>query len=129
MKRDTSKQDQDKVISIRRSGTFEVGWKRHATQCGMYGERMMTFDVTIEGRETDCPEGWLLDNNDIPNYFTRTYRRVHTFRSCERIASQAVDDFRTICSRYGAQPDYIRVAVSGIKDSEIAVTWRKRRHA
>jgi hypothetical protein len=97
-------------------------------QCGYYGESEMTFDVTVKGRETDCPQGWLLDNNDIPSYFTVTYKRIHEFRSCEYIASKAVDDFKRMCRRYKATARYIRVAVSGIERSEIVCEWSSRTH-
>lgn len=120
--------DQDKILTLRRSGSFEVGWQTHKAQCGAYGERMMTFDVTVRGRETDCPQGWLMDNNDVPNYFARKYRRVRVFKSCEQIASVAIDDLRRVCNKYKAKPLYIRVAVSGIKLSEIACEWEVRRH-
>jgi hypothetical protein len=120
--------DQDKVISLRRAGAFEVGWKMHKEQCGYYGERQMTYDVCIKGRETDCPAGWLLDNNDVPQYFKVTYRRINKFQSCETIASRAVDDFRRICRKYRAEPFYIRVGISGIAQSEIACEWTSRKH-
>lgn len=120
--------DQDKVLTLRRSGSFEVGWRTHKAQCGRYGERTMTYDVIIRGLETQCPKGWLLDNNDIPHYFETRYKRIREFRSCEAIASQAVDDFRRICSRYKSKPFYVRVAVSGIKNSEIACEWERRGH-
>jgi hypothetical protein len=88
----------------------------------------MTYHVTVKGREIDCPQGWLLDNNDVPAYFQETYRRVREFKSCEFIASRAVDAFRRKCQEYRARPSYIRVAVSGIEHSEIACEWHSRRH-
>jgi hypothetical protein len=106
-----------------------VEWSGNSkAQCGYHGEKQLTYDVTIIGREIDCPQGWLVDNNDIPAYFVKTYSRVRTFRSCEEIASRACDDFRKQCSVYGARPSYIRVAVSGIENSEIACEWRSRTH-
>lgn len=125
--RKDSKRDQDKTIAIRRSGAFVVEWSGNSkAQCGYHGEKQLTFDVTIAGREVDCPQGWLVDNNDVPAYFENTYKRVRTFESCERIASKAVDAFREKCAEYGAVPNYIRVAVSGIENSEIAVEWKPR---
>ena len=121
------KRDQDKTITIRRSGAFVVDWAGNSkAQCGYHGEKQLTFDVTIAGREVDCPQGWLVDNNDIPHYFENTYKRVSVFRSCEEIASRAVDAFRAQCAVYGAVPNYVRVAVSGIENSEIAVEWKPR---
>lgn len=119
--------DQDKTITIRRSGAFVVEWAGNSkAQCGYHGEKQLTFDVTVAGREVDCPQGWLVDNNDIPAYFTKTCSRIRTFRSCEDIASRAVDAFRAQCATYGAKPNYVRVAVSGIENSEIAVEWKPR---
>lgn len=126
--RNDGKRDQDKVLTIKRSGSFEVGWTHHKAQCGYYGERHMTYSVEIRGRETDCPGGWLVDNNDIPAYFETTYRKVRVFQSCESIASRAVDSFRAKCKEYATTPFYIRVAVSGIEHSEIACEWHSRKH-
>lgn len=126
--RHDGKRDQDKVLTIKRAGSFEVGWSTHKAQCGYYGERHMTYSVEIRGRETDCPNGWLVDNNDIPAYFTGTYSKVRVFQSCETIASRAVDAFRAKCKEYAARPFYIRVAVSGIAHSEIACEWQSRGH-
>ena len=119
---------QDIDLCIRRRGTFEVGWKAHKTQCGLYGEHIMTYDVVIRGREIDCPRGWLLDNNDIPGYFETTYKSIREFRTCEYVALSALDAFRVKCRSYSSTPNYIRVAVSGITDSEIAAEWSTRRH-
>ena len=119
---------QDKTLTISRSGTFDVNWQTHKGQCGYYGERTMSYHVTVKGREIDCPNGWLMDNNDIPNYFLETYSRVRDFQSCEAIASRAVDAFRAIASKHKAKPTYVRVAVSGIKNSEIVCEWEARRH-
>lgn len=126
--RNDGRKDQDKVITIRRAGSFEVGWTTHKAQCGYYGERHMTYSVEVRGKETDCPRGWLLDNNDIPAYFDGAYSKVRVFQSCESIASRAVDAFRVLCRKYDAKPSYIRVAVSGIEHSEIACEWQSRRH-
>jgi len=128
MRKDRGK-DQDKVLTLRRSGSVVVGARLIRAQCGYHGERLLTYDVTVSGREIDCPRGWLLDNNDIPRYFEETYGDVREFKSCEAVASRAVDDFITIMTEsYKARPVYVRVAVSGIKDSEISCEWHSRRH-
>lgn len=120
--------DQDKTLTLRRTGSVVVGAKLYRAQCGYHGERLLTYDVTVKGREIDCPRGWLLDNNDIPRYFEETYGNVREFKSCEEVASRAVDAFMKIAASYKATPTYIRVGVSGIKDSEIACEWTSRRH-
>ena len=127
MRKDRGK-DQDKTLTLRRSGSVVVGARLIRSQCGYHGERLLTYDVTVSGREIDCPRGWLLDNNDIPRYFEETYSEVREFKSCEAVASRAVDDFIALTAVYKARPTYNRVAVSGIKDSEISCEWVSRRH-
>lgn len=117
----------DKTYEITRTGTFEVGWHDHASQCGTLGEHLMSYTVTIRGSASDCPKGWLLDNNDIPQYFEGKYRHVQEFRSCESIASDALDAFRLACWKCDASPFYVRVGVSGIRGSEISAEWQDRR--
>ena len=120
------KPEQDRTLTLRRKGSFDVNCTKHNRQCGLYGEKTLAYDVQIEGRQIDCPRGYLLDNNDIPAYFSKRYGKPRTFEMCEKIASDAVTAFRDKSKTYGCKPNRIRVAISGIANSEIACDWQNR---
>lgn len=89
--------DVDMRLFISRIGKFTVGSVGDdSTQCGFAGARELNYRVFIEG---DCmkltPEGFIIDNFAVQRYFDAKYGgHVDKFLSCEKIAIQAVKDFR-----------------------------------
>jgi hypothetical protein len=118
----------DMKLTIRRSGTFAVTWSgSNASQCGALGTQVLTYAVVIVGHEQHLtPEGFIIDNNDIHQYFVRTYQNVGDFESCERIAARACRDFRQMFGK-GALADVkvsrIEVTISGSPTAGLTAEW------
>jgi hypothetical protein len=109
-------------ISIEREGEFPVGWHHsHNHQCGNVGTPILRYRVQIDcDRACLNPDGWIIDNNALPGYFTKKYADVKDFVSCEHIAACAVQDFYKECRGVGSFPSYVKVWVSGIPGSWIS---------
>lgn len=114
-------------LTIEREGEFPVGWTHsHDHQCGNKGTQIMHFRAKIEGLATDCnKQGWMIDNNDIPGYFAKTYKHVKDFQPCEKIAEKACREFREVVAKSGARCRCVTVAVSGIPGSWITAQWKE----
>lgn len=109
-------------ISLEREGTFSVHHTRsNRNQCGNRGMTVLHYRVTIEGRPEDLnANGYLLDNNTIPNYFAGKYRNIPNFRSCEEIARQSVKDLCSAVSKEGGHCRRISVSIQAIPGSWIS---------
>lgn len=108
-------------ITIEREGSFPVGWKHsHDHQCGEYGTSILHFRVKIEGSTEHLnKKGWIIDNNEITNYFETKYADVYDFQSCEHISAQACRDLEKIVKAGGSHVNLITVSTSGIPRSWI----------
>lgn len=76
-------------------GNFHVHHEHDADdRCGPKGAtRQMDYTVTVKSIPALLDEqGFMIDWQDVRNYFNRTYATVGHFPSCEQIACQAVRD-------------------------------------
>jgi hypothetical protein len=89
------------AVQLERQGVFEVGRAgRDASQCGRRGIRKVGYTVRITGDDRHLtPEGFIIDNTEIHNYFTQKYTDVEELASCENIAANACRDFRSMFGR------------------------------
>lgn len=97
------------TLKMRRIGKFHVGnVLDDSTQCGIRGTREMEYRVELEmSREHLTPEGFIIDNFAIQQYFDSKYNQdMEKLPSCETIACQAVEDFCTLV------PNCTRIAVN-----------------
>lgn len=111
-------------LYMARQGKFTVGSVGDdAHQCGFKGARELAYSVVIEG---DCmkltPEGFIIDNFAIQRYFDEKYGgHVDHFVSCEKIAMQAVRDFR----RAVAGCKSVKVTIDGTSGAAgLTASWR-----
>ena len=98
-------------LKMERQGQFIVNWTVSATtQCGVPGNNILSYRVKLETSDKHLdPNGFIIDNNKIQEYFVQTYGKVEKFVSCELIASAACRDFRKMLLNLWA----IEVAISG----------------
>jgi len=109
------------LIALEREGTFSVHHTRtNKNQCGNRGMTVLHYRVKVEGRPEDLnSNGYLLDNNTIPNYFARKYRNIPNFLSCEQIARTAVGDLCAQVNREGGHCRRLCVSIQAIPGSWI----------
>lgn len=112
------------AITLKRTGVFSVHAEDYSGQCGRLGQTVVRYNVIVRGNKLN-PQGWLLDNTDIPSYFETTFRNVQRFPSCEEMAQTACKDLCAMAEKGGAFPDYVRVGITVIEDSEISAEWRR----
>lgn len=117
------------VMTIRRQGQFVVGQtKKNENQCGPRGTNILHYSVAIVSKANRLnAKGFIIDNTDIQTYFDDTYKLVDSFESCEQIAEDACEDFRTM---FGANSDNaievygICVVISGVPGrAELECQW------
>lgn len=114
------------LITLQREGQFTVNWTHsHNKQCGNVGQQILQYRVVVKGRLNKLgPNGWLMDNNDIPHYFEKRYKSVANFHSCEKIAAIACRELSQIVRSHESELESIAVSVSGIQGSLITCEWR-----
>lgn len=99
------------TLKIERSGYFVVNpdAQPHAV-CGVPTNHVLHYKVEIETTPKQLDSrGFIIDNNDIHNYFIERYKRTPVFRSCEVIAMDACNYFASVvkgCTR-------CKVSISG----------------
>ena len=108
-------------IALEREGTFSVRHtKSNKAQCGSRGTSVLHYKVRIEGRPEDLNDnGYLLDNNSIPDYFAKKFRNIPHFKSCEDIAKEACHEFCQAVGKEGGRCRRVTVSISGIQGSWI----------
>lgn len=116
------------TVSIYREGTFAVHWTgQNQHQCGNIGTRILGYRVRITAPNDRLDHrGFILDNQDIPEYFERVYQPCVHFESCETVAQRAVNDLLQLFvlgSACATQVYTIDVEISGIPGSWIGAHW------
>lgn len=112
------------TIELETTGHFVVeAAVDESSRCGTLGSpRRIAYKVVI----TSAPEhldanGFIIDWQEIRNYFVETYRNVTVFPSCERIACQACTD---IVERLGACCLALDVTIgSGERPAGMTARW------
>jgi hypothetical protein len=117
-------------ISIQREGQFAVTWHgENATQCGAAGTQVLQYRVEIVGSDKHLnPQGFIIDNNAIHDYFIKKYRNVIDFLSCENIAMEACRDLKEMFGRGALNKvkiSEIDVTISGGPLARLTASWRK----
>src|SRR5260370_39779148 len=112
-------------IAIEREGFFSVHYTRsNKHQCGQRGMTVLYYRVKVEGRPEDLNvNGYLLDNNSIPNYFARKFRNIPNFVSCEEIATEAVKEFCALVAKEGGRCRRLTVSIQAIEGSWITADY------
>jgi hypothetical protein len=116
-------------ITINREGQFSV---RHThsseNQCGLKGTQVLTYKVKIIGDSDHLGNnGFLIDNDEIHNYFIVKYQKVREFQSCELIAVRACEALMKLCEGHGAKVHAIDVTISGNPLAGLTASWRAPR--
>lgn len=85
-------------LRMERNGQFTVNWKTSAaTQCGVPGNNILSYRVVFETSDKHLdPNGFIIDNHQVHEYFVSKYSNVDKFVSCELIATAACRDFRQL---------------------------------
>lgn len=115
-------------ITINREGQFSVRFTHsNENQCGVAGTQVLNYKVKIVGDSEHLNDrGFIVDNDDIHGYFTRTYDRVRDFKSCEHIAIEACKDLKNLCEDSGAKVYAVDVTISGNPLAGLTASWRDR---
>jgi hypothetical protein len=103
-------------LTLQRQGTFSVGeCGDDTTQCGMRGSRKLNYHVSISSTEKQLDEqGFIIDNNEIQQYFDAKFYSVDRFLSCEQIACQATMDLRKLVGARRCKSVAVTIAPVGI---------------
>lgn len=88
------------LVELERRGVFEVNVSgSDQGQCGRRGTRRLRYGVKIMGDDQHLnAQGFIIDNQEIHDYFVNKYRDVVDLESCEVIASTACRD---LCAMFG----------------------------
>jgi hypothetical protein len=120
-----------RTITLQREGVFSVQHTgSNANQCGALRTSILNYRVAITADDIVLsPQGFLVDNNRIHDYFVDTYRDIDEFVSCERIAMKARDD---MLAAFQEDEDLrkvrilsIEVAVSGTPGAWLTARWAR----
>lgn len=96
------------IFRITREGAFKTEGSC-PTQCRDPGWTDYRFLVTIEARKTPTPEGWIIDNRWLRDYWASDEAKKPA--SCEGLASRALSYFRKCCDEVGTEPSRVLVRV------------------
>lgn len=107
----TRKRPHTMKLKMKRTGVFTVNPHAEAVHhCGVPRNFDLHYIVEIETSDDHLDQnGFIIDNNEVHQYFAQTYRYISVFKSCELIAMEACEHF---CRRVKGL-DAITVSVSG----------------
>lgn len=113
-------------ITINREGQFSVRYTNDASnQCGLRGTMVLNYKVKIVGDSEHLnSKGFIVDNNEIHDYFVGGFEKVVNFESCEKIAMRACEDLKRMCEDQGARVHAIDVTISGNPQAGLTASWR-----
>lgn len=121
-------------LSINRAGEFIAhADAQHPQQCGREGVRHYKYFVTImAGNHHLTPDGFVMDNAWVDEYFQRCYGNIG-YRmkcdSCENMAQRAVHEFHEMFKRIHELKSIdlkrIYVRIHGSDFSFIEAEWKK----
>lgn len=85
------------ILDIERGGYFIVHVDAESrNKCGTPDNHVLHYKVKIETTSDNLDHnGFIIDNNEIHDYFVWTYRYASAFESCEKIAMAACEEFRS----------------------------------
>lgn len=126
--------DEPLEVVLHREGAFDVLCTGDdSTQCGIRGTtRRLFYRVRIVGDEQHLTEeGFIIDNNEVHQYFVDKYREIEVFPSCERIVCQAVRDFKALFGKGHLENVVVNEIVVSVSGNPAAVglqaTWKADR--
>lgn len=94
------------LLRITREGEFKtVG--ECPNQCRDKGWSDYRYTVTIEAEKALTPEGWIIDNRIIRDYFLNSKEPD----SCEGLAQRALEFFKAKCAELHLSPCKITVRI------------------
>jgi hypothetical protein len=116
------------VLELETTGTFVIERAGDENgRCGLTGSpRILAFKVVVASHPSFLNEqGFIIDWQEIHDYFADTFREVAVFPSCERIACQACTDIGT---RLGHRCLGLEVTIgSGPTAAGMTAVWRRPR--
>lgn len=119
----------ENIMVIRRKGNFAVtNTGSNKNQCGPLGTQVLSYFVSIATKAYRLNgQGFIIDNNDIQNYFTKKFSNVNEFVSCENVAQTACEDFRKMFghgSKNATKVYGICVVITGLPGTaELECSW------
>lgn len=124
------------TLTVNREGAFIAGPNtEHEAQCGRVGAKQYRYQCAIEvdGSTLREPEGFVIDNGLIQEYFETTYGAdAHVegakCRSCENMAKDAIEYIRGYFEKGGSYQMVrvlsITVTIWGSDFSHITAVWK-----
>lgn len=112
------------TLKMVREGEFVAVWDDRDTGCGApkVGPNVYRYVCEIDTDESNLDDrGFIIDNNDVHEYFEKRYRVPRQAKSCELMAMEAVKKLR------GLMPNAQRIAVTiyGSAKAGLTAEWRK----
>lgn len=113
-------------LTLEKSGSFNTHFiPGHDDQkCGMPLVDSFNYDVSIEGSDDHLtPEGFLIENGRIQEYFEQAYRKRQPVRSCEQIACDAAKQLASLVEAEGSKVSNVSVTIHGTPGAKITAVW------
>lgn len=117
-------------ITMTKVGKFSTNRERAATyQCGTQGMTVFDYEVSIttSNEALNKNTGFIIDNAAIAEYFDNYHTHEEITPSCELIACNALDYFRTLFTREGVDVKRINVRIQGSLTAYFNANWKQKK--